>query len=675
MTNPTAVGGSGARLREVIEHSPSSIFVKDLEGRYLLVNEQWSRVSGISAHDAIGRTTAECWPQEAESIAAGERAVTEQGVPLTRDEQMHTVDGLRDFIVVRFCLTDSGGRPTAIVGIATEITERKRIERELAAKERLLEAVMKASPDIITVLGRNSEIRQVSEAGRKILGRNPHAASIQEMWTTVHPEDREILAGSFAGLLDGSTERAQMRFRVRHADGHWVTVDSSAQALIDDSGSFAGAVVVTRDVTAGLAAQKRVRDARGAAETASAAKSEFLSRMSHELRTPLNSVLGFAQLLQMDPLPPEEADAVDHILAAGRHLLDLIDEVLDIARIESGRLELDMSSVPVAEVVGDAIELTRPLAGRTGVSLHDEIDPQCDLAVRADRQRLLQVLLNLLSNAVKYNHPGGRVENTCVQAGPGRLRVSVTDTGRGVKAEDLDRVFEPFDRLGAELIGPEGTGVGLSLSRQLVEHMGGSIGLTSEFKSGSTFFVELDEALADTATDSKDAGGGGEGARGEPGSRGAFRVLLVEEDLASLDLVEQVLKRRPGSEVIAAMHAGLGVELAREHQPDLILLELSLEDTVGPRVPGVPGVPGVTGGPGSSASSGSPASSGRSSVLDLLAADPETSHIPVAVIGAQPVVQQVRDLLGRGVVGLLTKPIDVRGLLSVVDAVRSVRPG
>lgn len=297
-----------------------------------------------------------------------------------------------------------------------------------------------------------------------------------------------------------------------------MTLETRGQAILDEDSSVRGAVVVSRDVTSELGFEQELQDALATAEQASASKSTFLSRMSHELRTPLNSVLGFAQLLEMEQLPPARAEAVSHILQGGRHLLDLIDEVLDITRIESGRLELNMLSVPVVDIVRDAIDLTRPLAGRTGVSLHDRIDPHCRLAVNADRQRLMQVLLNLLSNAAKYNHPGGRVEVNCQQSAPGRLRISVADTGRGVKESDLDRVFQPFDRLGAELSGPEGTGVGLSLSRQLTEHMGGRIGLTSKYKVGSTFFVELDQMTDDLGPEAEDSAlGPGAGGDQNPG--------------------------------------------------------------------------------------------------------------------------------------------------------------
>jgi signal transduction histidine kinase len=241
-------------------------------------------------------------------------------------------------------------------------------------------------------------------------------------------------------------------------------------------------------------AENRLQHSLKAVQTVSATKSEFLLRMGHELRTPLNSVLGFVQLLKMGDLTAEQAEYVDHIFAACRHLLDLTNEVVDIATIESGHLELTISDVPLLEVVSEAVQLTRPFAWPTGVSLLVGIDPDRVITVRADRQRLLQVLLNLLSNAVKYNRPSGRVTVTCDDAGPNRLRLAVADTGVGIRPEDLWRVFEPFDRLGAEFGETEGTGVGLPLSRKLTERMGGRLELESVPAEGTTFYVELDAA-------------------------------------------------------------------------------------------------------------------------------------------------------------------------------------
>jgi PAS domain S-box-containing protein len=636
-----------ARLRAILEYSPSSIFVKDLQGRYLIVNRQWSWITGIPVEDVLGATATVSWPDEAATIAEKERVLLETGVPQVSDERMNTRVGARDFRVSRFLLFDGDGAPYGMGGIATDITARTEAERTLAGRERLLATVLQASPDIITLLDGDGTVRQVSSADQDMLGRHYGDTPQPDLVARVHPDDVERVVAAFARMAEGAVSRVQVRFQVQHTDGHWVTLDCRGQALTDESGAFAGAVIVSRDMTARIMSEQRLRDAREAAERASRTKSEFLSRMSHELRTPLNSILGFAQLLQMDELPDGQSEAVDHILRAGRHLLDLIDEVLDIARIESGHLELTMTAVSVPDIVKDAVELTRHLADSAEVTVHVAIDPGSEVRIKADRQRLLQVLLNVLSNAVKYNRPGGRVDVSYEVGSPDdRVRLVVTDTGRGIAADDADRVFIAFDRVGAEQSDVEGTGVGLALSQHLVQRMGGRIGFESVPDVGSTFFIELA-----TATEAPEvlpvaglALGWSEGDQAADAG-GSFRVLLMEDDGANLDLVERVLSRRQGVELIAAMHGGLGIELAREHLPDLILVDLHLPD-----------MPGTA-------------------VLDRLGEDPATAAIPVAVVGSDAAAHEVRQLLGRGVVGFLTKPFDVRALLSLVDAVRAARVG
>jgi len=709
-----ALRESEARLRAIMKYSPSVIYVKGLEGRYLLVNDEFARVSGVAVDRALGLNATECWAGRPTAFSEGERELLEDGVSSVSnsDETMRTVEGPREFMVSRFLLRDEGGTPFAIGGIASDTTERRGAEKALAARDRLLDSVIRASPDMITLMDRTGKIHQISEAEGALFGHQHEVFTRADVFDFVHPDDFDDVASLFIRMVTGAVSHLHLRYRARHAEGHWVTVDSRAQAVEDGEGHFAGAVVVSRDITDKLESEQLLHASRDAAEKASRAKSDFLSRMSHELRTPLNSILGFAQLLQMDNLPGQQTDAVDHILRAGRHLLDLIDEVLDIARIESGYLELALAPVAVSEIVSEALELTNPIAARAEVIIRSSVDPRDGHVVTADRQRFMQVLLNLLSNAVKYNRPGGRVDVSCDPGAPGRLTLAVADTGRGIRAEDLHRVFVPFDRLGAEQSGIEGTGVGLALSQHLCERMGGRISVQSVADVGSTFTVDLpasepapdtadagDSATGDTGTGDTGTGDTGTGnaatlapgttgtsatapgttatgaavtvtpvsdtADGAPGTDSqpqmpggsdldadlgwspgpgrSFRVLLVEDNLTTLDLVERVLSRRPGTEVLAAMQGGLGVELAREHLPDMILLDISLPDMTG------------------------------NTVLDRLGEDPATANIPVAVVGADAPAQQVRQLLGRGVMGFLAKPIDVRGLLSLVDAVRAAR--
>ncbi|MBB4235728.1 sensor histidine kinase [Rhizobium esperanzae] len=291
--------------------------------------------------------------------------------------------------------------------------------------------------------------------------------------------------------LHGRTEAEGWRLR---KDGSRFWSHVVVTALQDESGRLRGFSKITRDITERKQFEEALLAAREDAIRASNAKSEFLSRMSHELRTPLNAVLGFAQLLEMDVTDAESKESVAQILRAGRHLLSLIDEVLDMARIEAGRMDLAIESQPVAEVIDEAVSLARPLCGKQQIRI-EVIEAEPDLDVMADRRRLLQVFLNLLSNAVKYNRPLGSVTVSHRAIDGGRVRIEVSDTGPGIPADRVARLFTPFDRLGAERISQEGTGLGLALSKHLIDAMGGTLGFSAR-EGGATFYVELPRAPA-----------------------------------------------------------------------------------------------------------------------------------------------------------------------------------
>jgi signal transduction histidine kinase len=387
------------------------------------------------------------------------------------------------------------------------------------------------------------------------------------------------------------------------------------------------------------AAQHEMRRAQEEATTANLAKTRFLSRMSHELRTPLNAILGFGQVLEVTPdLDAEDRDAVRHIVKAGRHLLDLIDEVLDLSRIEAGTLAISLEPVQAAEVVADAVGLIRPLADSRQIAL--VVAPVAPgLHVSTDRQRCRQVLLNLLANAVKYNRDGGTVEVRCVPADAGRLRLSVTDTGPGIPPERLDRLFEPFDRLGAEGSGVEGTGLGLALSKQLVELMDGTIGVRSEPGEGTTAWVDLPSA------DEPPEPAVAVEHRPLPGTTGRTRLLLIEDNASNLRVVEAMLRSRPGITVVPAMLGRLALELASELVPDVVVLDLHLPDMPG------------------------------EDVLHRLRADPRTRAIPVVVASADATAGRQRQILADGAYAYLSKPLDHGRFLEVVDGALALGRG
>jgi signal transduction histidine kinase/ActR/RegA family two-component response regulator len=376
-----------------------------------------------------------------------------------------------------------------------------------------------------------------------------------------------------------------------------------------------------------------LREARALAEDANQAKSEFLSRMSHELRTPLNAILGFGQVLELEALVPDQQDSVGHIMKGGRHLLGLVDEILDISRIEAGTMTISVEPVEVASALGDVLRLVGPLATEAGIDLISELPAADEAYVLADRLRLRQVLLNVLANAVKYNERGGWVRVSVERASGERLEIRVADSGAGIPADKLDLLFRPFERLGAELGPTEGTGLGLALSKGLMERMGGSIRAENSADAGAVFIIDLDQVNSAVSDDALDA------ARlvGEDQPQlGACTLLYIEDNLSNFQLIERVLAPQRAIRLIPAMQGGLGMELAERHQPDLILLDLHLPD-----------IPGAE-------------------LFERLRANPLTRDIPVVVVSADATERQFKRLLDAGAADYLTKPLDLRRFLDLV---------
>lgn len=383
--------------------------------------------------------------------------------------------------------------------------------------------------------------------------------------------------------------------------------------------------------------------AQGEAERANLAKSEFLSRMSHELRTPLNAVLGFGQLLQATPMTDDDAEMVDAIIKAGRHLLDLINDVLDLSRIEAGFMAVSVEPVHVGQLVADAMQLVRPMAAERSIALTTDAEA-CTQYVRTDRQRARQVLLNLLSNAIKYNRDAGQVAVTCT-VNSASVRVAVVDTGPGIDPAHHDQLFEPFQRLGAEASSVEGTGLGLALSRNLAQRLGGDLGVASAPGDGSTFWIDLPlaehPAVGDQPIDGDEGREAYERTDGDSHVSAAevgLTLLLVEDNLANLQVVEATLRRhRPDVHVLPVMQGSLAVELAVEHQPDMVLLDLHLPDLPGQQV------------------------------LQRLKADPRTRHIPVVIASADATPGRQQRLRDLGAHDYLAKPYNITQFLTVID--------
>jgi signal transduction histidine kinase/CheY-like chemotaxis protein len=403
----------------------------------------------------------------------------------------------------------------------------------------------------------------------------------------------------------------------------------------DENGEIFAGMAVCLDITEQRRSAEAARLAQDAAEQANQAKSEFLSRMSHELRTPLNSILGFSQLLDVSGLPTKQSKYVGYVLKAGGHLLALINEVLDIASVEAGHSNITMEPVALRSALKDCLELMQPLAAQRKLKIDTGNSLEQPWHVLADQQRLRQVLLNIVANAVKYNREGGSVTLSCQVDGE-RLRIGVSDTGPGLSEESLAKLFVPFQRIGAEQTGVEGSGLGLTLSKNLVEAMHGTMGVQSTVGQGSTFWVEL--AIAENPTGQLDKLQTGPLFPDAQPVRGR-KVLYVEDNLSNVKLVEGILGRVGGIKLITAVQGSVAVEIAQQEQPDLILLDLHLPDIDG------------------------------DVVLRRLQDNPRTRSIPVVMVSADATQAQINRLCEAGAREYLTKPLSINKFLLVLDAV------
>ncbi|MDX2152066.1 MAG: ATP-binding protein [Bryobacteraceae bacterium] len=528
--------------------------------------------------------------------------------------------------------------------IELQSEELRRGEEAMDRQGKVLHGVLATLADGVVVAGRDGRILMSNPAASALL--RDVEFTPPEQWAEMY----DIRLGDMVSpcptqslplirAMQGETVNAAHYFVRNGASpgGCWLSM--AARPVVSQEGVTFGGVVVMTDVSDRRFHEEILRLAKEEAERANNAKSEFLSRMSHELRTPLNAILGFAQLLEMSRINRKDRESVEQILKAGRHLLLLINEVLDIAKIESGRLPLSLEPIRVSEVVEEVLVMIQPIAAERNILLRAEPDIEWRHLVRADRHRLKQVLLNLLSNGVKYNREGGAVTLSCLEPGKNRLRIQVADTGIGIPPDKMDRLFQPFERLGAEETGVEGTGIGLTLSKRLVEAMGGRIGVESGLDWGSRFWVDFECA------DLSELGGPVNSSAGLVSADAAIRgerlpeVLYVEDNPSNQDLVERILAHRPGVRLAVARNGREGIRMAEERLPALILLDVHLPDIDG------------------------------FEVLQQLRASERTREIPVTVVSADATPRQAERMLSAGARNYLTKPIEVPKLLTVVDEI------
>jgi len=513
-------------------------------------------------------------------------------------------------------------------------------------------ALIENAPDGIALLvpRGTDELRfsYMSPAGSRMFGYLEEEVLALDPETLTHPEDRPYVLPAVQDSMNRPGSITRLEYRYRHKDGSWRWVESTISNLFQEPGVEA-MVFNFRDITERRQAEEKLAKAVVAAEAANRAKSAFLASMSHEFRTPLNAIIGFAQLLEMgspSPLSLEQKEAVEHISDSGRHLLSLINQLLDLARIESGSIDLRLTSVSVADMYREVTAILSSAARSQGVEIraceckdlpeNDQTDSyfcRRKAYVQADPDRIRQVLINLVSNAVKYNNPGGRVVLSCQFEGE-IVRLAVTDNGPGISPSESAGIFQPFQRLGAEKTGVPGTGIGLAISRQLVEAMGGSIGFESKPGQGSTFWIELPVAASPVQSEDKLRSG-------TPNARAAGkitgRILYIEDDPTSASLMEHIIRRLQGVELTLAEDAEKGLALIEQNPPDLILTDLDL-----------PGMKGLE-------------------AMQFLKTKQRTSLIPVVAVSASAMNSEIEAGIQAGFHAYITKPFRIAELLALVE--------
>jgi PAS domain S-box-containing protein len=461
----------------------------------------------------------------------------------------------------------------------------------------------------------------------RIFGHKPGDINptLERFVTTLHPDDiARIKQSERNDFSQGKRHSIDHRIILPTGEERWVHEESIATQ--DDDGQPLSLAGIIQDITERKLIEQNLRQAKEEAEQASKTKSVFLSRMSHELRTPLNAILGFAQILQLEAITEDQHNFVDEIQQAGNHLLDLISELLDLSTIEAGRLLVAMESINLQEVVEEAINLTRGLIEKNQLQLHCHYSDDC--SVLADKIRLRQVLVNVLSNATKYNKKGGVIRLTCESRGD-VVRINVTDSGVGIKPEHMQKIFLPFERMDAEHSGIDGSGIGLALSKQIIELMDGAIGADSTPGVGSTFWIELKANNPSTLNEQE--------AKSETADFGdSCNVLYIEDNISNQRVVEAIVGRQPKLKLMVANNGSFGLELAKEYVPDVILLDINLPDISGYEV------------------------------LKALRNNSVTSSIPVIALSADAMHFDVARGLAAGFNGYLTKPIDANKLIEAL---------
>ena len=661
---------TGALQNAIFNSANFSSIATDAKGVIQIFNVGAERMLGYTAAEVTNKITPADISDPQEVIARAKALSAELETPISPGFEalaFKASRGIEDIYELTYIRKDGSRFPAivsvtalrdahkAIIGyllIGTDNTARKQAELALLKAGALQSAILTSANFSIIATDAKGIIQLFNIGAERMLG---YAAA--EVVNKINPSDihdpAEVKARAESLSLELATPITPgfeaLAFKASRGiadiyeltyirkDGTRFPAIVSITALRADYGEIIGYLLIGTDNSVRKQVEAELTNAKAAAEKANLAKSDFLSSMSHELRSPLNAILGFAQLMESDAVPQTvtQKESTGQILQAGWYLLELINEILDLALIESGKLTLSIEPVSLAEVMLECQVMIEPQAQKYGITMKFcHFEEPC--FVKADRTRVKQVVINLLSNAIKYNRAGGTVAVDCTLESAERIRISVSDTGPGLPPEKLTQLFQPFNRLGQEANGEEGTGIGLVMTKRLVELMGGVIGVESAVGKGSVFWVELLRAarpeLASEASQPAEPG------PAQVRNDAALRTLLyVEDNPANLRLVEQLIARRPNLRLLSAGDATLGIELARKHRPDVILMDINL-----------PGISGIR-------------------ALKILREDPLTQRIPVVAISANAMPHDISRGLDAGFFRYLTKPIKVNDFMEALD--------
>ena len=659
---------TGALQDAIFNNSNFSTIATDDKGVIQIFNVGAERMLGYKAEHVIGKITPADISDRAEVILRADTLSLEFDMPILPGFEaliFKASRGIEDIYELTYIRSD-GSRLPAIVSvmalcdaqdtiigyllIGTDNTSRKQAEAEQALLDQRLRdqqfytrSLIEANIDAIMTINLrgiisdvNQQMESLTSCTRDELIGSPFKS---------HFTDPPLAEASIAHVLRVG-KVADFELTAKALNGAQTVVSLNATTFHDRERKLQGVFAAARNVTDRKQFEIMLQEsnvalenAKATAEQANQAKSDFLSSMSHELRTPLNAVLGFAQLMASDTPPPTDKQqmSIDQILQAGWYLLRLINEVLDLAMIESGKVTISKEPMSLNEILRECQAMISPEAHKRGVNM---IFPSFDrpVYVHADRTRVKQVMINLLSNAIKYNSAGGTARVECTASGE-RVRIAVADTGLGLSQEQLTQLFQPFNRLGKEGRSEEGTGIGLVVTKRLVELMGGSIGVESVVGVGSEFWFDLASANAPSLiAQSSDATGDLKSNSQRPLGSPQRTLLYVEDNPANMTLVEELVARRGDLKLLSAIDGHLGVIMARTYQPDVILMDINL-----------PGMSGFD-------------------ALEILRNDPATSHIPIMALSANAVLHDVERGLRAGFFRYLTKPIKIQEFMGALNA-------